>query len=342
VTEAMTNLAVSRNADDYLGPGAQRFFGAGYRRAVQRLTDLTVTVGAEGRGTVAGRAAVAYPADWSRKGTTDQPPHLSSIDVLLITAETAEVYLTRALALTPADRATLRLRSVQLLAGTRPVEDELPGFDIWARIGRSRPAADGAALSVVQCQVGTLRARVEILHPAAAPIPGTATYADAGTLLGPGSLRPYAIAHRDKTQTVDNIELDLPARSGSARLATAWTTPEDSQLTGVDSGAHRGVSIMDTFVAAIQLGQILLYELDAVSRADSRTLWMRRTTLNIDRPGQPASGPGILRARLTDTELLTAGDGAQWRSARIEAAFAHFRVACAVAHQLPTQHGETT
>lgn len=347
-------LARPSSADDYLGPGANRFFGAGYKRAEQRLTRITVTAGPDGAGAAEAAASVTYPADWSRKGSVDQRPHLSSIDVLLITAELAEVYLTRALGLTPAERATLRLRRVRLLAGSTPVEEELAEFPVRARIAAPVSGPDGLAVSTVDCQVGTLRARAEVQHPSTPPVPSTAYYPDARAALGPAYRRPYAGAHRDKAQRVDGIELDLPALAATARLAVTWTTPDDLELTGVDSGAHRGVSIVDAFVAAIQLGQILLYELDGVRRADSHTLWMRRTTLDIGASDQPAAGAlrarlasgrpaaGALRARLADAQLLTAGDGAQWRSARIEAEYDHLSITCAVAHQLPDSRGRNT
>ncbi|MDG6106916.1 hypothetical protein Daura_28310 [Dactylosporangium aurantiacum] len=342
----MTTTSPTRSPgiDDYLGPGAHRFFGAGYKRAEQRLTDIAVTAGPDGAGTVEASAAVSYPADWSRKGSVDQLPHLSSIDVLLIAAETAEVHLTRARGLTPADRAALRLRRVRLLAGSSPVEEELAGFAVRARIAAPTPVpgAGDLMVSVVDCQVGKLRARAEVLHPAGTPAAVIARYADADAALGPARRRPYAAAHRDKTQHVEDVALDLPARAATARLGVTWTTPDELELTGLDSAAHRGVSVIDAFVAAIQLGQVLLYELDGVRRADSHTLWMRQTTLETADPGRPATGSGVLRARLADAQLLTAGDGAQWRSARIEADYDHLSIACAVAHQLPGLQERTT
>jgi hypothetical protein len=337
----MTQLTRPGKVDDYLGPGANRFFGAGYKRANQRLTGIVVDIGADGAGTARAEASVDYPPDWSRKGSTDQLPHLSSIDVLLIGGEIAEAYLTRALDLSVTERAALRLRKVRLQAGSSPVEEELAAFPVRARIGAPAPLTGWAdtAVSVVDCQVGKLRARLEVLHAAKPPAPRVARYADADAALGAPHRRPYAAAHRDKTQTVDGIQLDLAARTATARLAASWTTPDELRLTGLDSGAHRGITAVDVFVAAIQLGQILLYELDGLSRADSNTLWMRQTTIVIGAPGRPGAGPGTLRVRLADAELLTAGDGGQWRSARIEADFDHFAIACAVAHRLPTLTG---
>ncbi|WP_432839680.1 AvrD family protein [Dactylosporangium sp. CA-092794] len=323
--------------DDYLGNGAHRFFGEGYKRARQRLAAIGVHVGADGTGTVEASASVSYPPDWSRKGSADQPPHLSSIDVLLVAGEVAEVYLTRALGLTPEQRAGLRLRRVRLQAGTTPVEQELAAFGVRARIGAPAdgPHRDGLAISTVDCEVGTLRARAEVLHPAQPVTPGSAAFADADAALGPAALRPFAAAHRAKGQSVDRIELDASGHRARARLAATWSTPDGLALTGLESYAHRAVSIVDVFVAAIQLGQILLYELDGVRRADSNTLWMRRTTLDIAEPGRPVSGPGPIEARLDDAELLAAGDGTRWRAARIEAAFDHMSIGCAVAHRLP-------
>ncbi|MET7802849.1 AvrD family protein [Streptomyces decoyicus] len=330
--------------DDYLGPGERRFFGQGYKRAEQRLSDISVGVRPDGKGFARGAASVLYPADWSRKGKTDQPPHLSTIDVLLIAGELAELYLVRALGLSPAQRSELRLRRVRIKAGSAPVEEELAEFGVTAVIDAAE-RKDGAAgehgllVSSVDAKVGALRVRLDVEHPpgSATPPPdfAEARYATPDDLLGPAALRPYARLHATKTQFVEDLTVDVPHHTAHARTWTLSTAPADLTPQGLESGTFRSTSLIDAFVVVLQLGQIVLYELDEVPRAESNTMWMRQTVIEVGEPQRPLTEPGRVTVRLADLELLTTADGETWRSADIVGALDHLAIRVSIAHRLP-------
>jgi hypothetical protein len=326
MTEIARPLEAPRRAtvDDYLGPGENRFFGKGYKRVEQRLTDIHVEPGC-----VRARASVRYPDDWSRKGTTNQPPHLSSIDTLLIAGEMAELYLTHVLRLDARARSDVRLRKVRMKAGRDPVEKELGEFVVQATI-----TSQSLRTSVVDCQVGTLRVCCEIEHPESSPAPEPGHYHGPDELLGPAELRPFAAAHRTKTQVIEDLDIDVPGCRARAVLSTRSTARQDLPVQGLESYSHGASSIIDAFVAAVQLGQILLYELDAVSRAESNTLWMRQTVLEIGDPHRPVYTPAGLSVRLEEPRLLTTRDGATWRTADITAEFEHMNICCSATHRL--------
>ena len=92
--------------------------------------------------------------------------------------------------------------------------------------------------------------------------------------------------------------------------------------------------MIDSFVISLQLGQVLLYELDELTRAGSETLWMRQTTIVADTPYRPAAGAIPVAAALHDSRLVTAR-GARWRTAAIVGRTQGLTTRCAVAHQLP-------
>jgi hypothetical protein len=91
--------------------------------------------------------------------------------------------------------------------------------------------------------------------------------------------------------------------------------------------------MIDCFVTALQLGQVLLYELDGVSRAESSTLWMRKTVLELV-TAKPVTGPIPAHVVLEDSTLLNSRTGI-WRSADIVTEFHGIRLRCSVAHQIP-------
>lgn len=96
--------------------------------------------------------------------------------------------------------------------------------------------------------------------------------------------------------------------------------------------------MIDFFLAALQLTQVLVYRYDGIERAASRTLWMRTTTIALDeRPAAadgPAHGDGRLRVVLGRPVKLATERGT-WRVGRLHSTFAGMRLACDVAHLLP-------
>ncbi|MFD5539682.1 AvrD family protein [Streptomyces sp. NPDC127079] len=321
---------------DYLGAPERRFFGEGYRRARHRLTGFHIPEAAdEAAGTERPRlgatAQVVYPSDWSRKGDVDQRPHLSTVDVLLLVAQLTEALLVAHLGLTEGELATVWLARVRIKAGSRPVEEDLSGFPVTACVAERLPAPrPGRARTAVEATVGTLRVRLEADHPDVRPgeRPGTEPVVRAGG---------YGDTHRLGGQRVESMQV----RPGT-NVATAdvrLTEGPDGPLGGMEGEQQPSVHLVDAFVTALQVGQVLLYELDRVERAASDTLWMRSTLLETTTPHRPRTaadgGPLPLRVELRDALLLGNRHGETWRRADIVAHLADITVVCSVAHRLP-------
>lgn len=326
-----------RTIDSCLGPGMQRFFGEGYKRSLHRVGPVSVVAHGEGTGSVHGTASVEYPVDWSRKRDSDQRPHLSTIDVYLLSAQLCELYLAVAYGATEEDRAAAWLRKVRIRAGSKPVEDDLGGFDIGARLvtyGQA-PGSPDRSVAVFDAKIGALSVRVEIECPTSQPteFQGTFTSLDEG--LGPSDRRVMASAHKSTRHNITNVLVEKASpstASGTVRLESSVDTSLDL---GLEADSHPSVSMVDTFVVGLQLGQVLLYELDGVSRADSNTLWMRQTTLETTTPVRPVPNQIDTDFALDNVALLTAGDGAVWRRADIVGELAGVVLRCSVAHRLP-------
>lgn len=103
----------------------------------------------------------------------------------------------------------------------------------------------------------------------------------------------------------------------------------------IDAAPAGMASMLDSFVASLQLGQILLYEADGLTRAESETLWMRTTTVTAVEPHLRATGTFPVTASLIDSTRIVAR-GEPWRTATILGEGGGIRTRCAVAHRLPT------
>ncbi|MEU0602423.1 AvrD family protein [Streptomyces sp. NPDC006393] len=327
------------SVDDYLGPGEKRFFGSGYRRVTYRYGTVEMTRGGEDRAELAGRLDVRYPADWSTKARRgDLRPHLSTVDGLIVAVHLSEAVLTHALGLTPESRRTSRVLEVRIKAGTTP-DEELTELPVRTRLLGSTPAedGDGEVVSRLETLVGAMRVRTRLRHPGdghgtAGPAEGT--YASPEGLLGPADRQYYGTGFATRTQSVRKVAVQVAEARADAVVDVAQEPGSVLSTDGTEGIYQPFVGLVDTFVTSLQLGQILLYETDRVSRGASNTLWMRTTVLSAGVEPDPIRYEAPLSVRLENSALLQR-DGETWRAADIVGTLAGNTVRCSVAHRLP-------
>ncbi|MFI9503729.1 AvrD family protein [Nocardia sp. NPDC052566] len=313
--------------DDYLGPREHRFFGEGFKRAAHRITDVRIHPAGDGTGIVTSTVGVEYPADWSRKGDHDQRAHLSTVDVLVLAARLIETYLTRVRGLTRGQLATAVLEQVSVRAGAAPVEDDLRGFPASARISSAAAAADGSVTTVAECAIGTLTLRCRVRHEAGTGVARSPHWFE--ELREPG---PYLFAE-DYTARKQFLEAVTVHRVHGQALATV-------RIHAPRTGLPASALVVDTFVVGLQLGQLLLYELDGLSRADSDTLWMRRTIVECGEHqlSRVPAAPAV--ARLENSKLIEKSGNQVWRIADIVCEFQQIEMRCSVAHRIRSTGGQ--
>jgi hypothetical protein len=306
--------------DDYLGPATGRFFGSGYRRVRYRIADLTLATDAD-TPRLGATVAIWYPDNWSTKAKA-QPirPHLSTIDALILGARMSSLALTALPGLDEESRRAAWLRRVDIKASATPTEEGLEALPVTAEL-RSTCADGGQAASVVACRVGPMTVQCELVHAMStttAPRPGIEE------LIETTQDGPYGMTLHEKWQHIEQVQV-IP--DGQAEALVSVARPEAPSPAPL-------VSMVDAFVVSLQLGQVLLYELDGVERARSNTLWMRSTRLTSDGPYKATEGPFPASASLADPRLLKAR-GATWRTASIVGECLGIRTHCAVAHEVP-------
>ncbi|MDX6262695.1 MAG: hypothetical protein QOH84_4383, partial [Kribbellaceae bacterium] len=308
--------------DDILGPAAQRFFGRGFRRVGYDVSELKAGC-ADDVPWASASVDVSYPSDWSRKAVgTDLRPHFSTIDALVLGAQLAEHCL-----LSPGqDPATLAagwLRKVRITAGSKPQED-LIGLKATARRKSTQPAEEpGWTVSVFDSAIGAMRVQSEVVHPAVALTPGEWSpeelpedrYYGAGFKARDQRIRDLVVRERTKAAAVLELSDDGPPASG-----------------GLEAAYQPSPSMVDAFVTALQLAQVMMYDLDGVPRQDSDTLWMRQTTMTAPEPSKTREIP--VTTELADPALLQMG-GDTWRTFTVLAEVAGINVRSAVTHRLP-------
>lgn len=325
-----------QSIDDYLGPGETRFFSRGYQRAEYRVGDLVVTpVDAPDAG-VRGTVDVGYPADWSRKKDgTDLRPHLSTVDALVLGVQLAETHLAHGYGLDAAARRRMRLHKVVLRAGGAP-QEELLDIPLAARLVETTrvPGPGGRFRSVHDCTVGNLKVRCEIEHDIGSRAVQEARHSGLEDALGPEKNRFWGGGFKRRRHHIREVAVDLA--DFSARADVTFDAETEPAAGGIEGDRHTAVSLIDAFVVNLQLAQVLLYELDSISRSESNTLWMMQTVLEAapEEPQGAGPGPYTARAGLSSRRLLPLRGGL-WRSVEITGQLAGVNLRAGFAHELP-------
>lgn len=314
--------------DSYLGPRNDRFFGEGFKRVRHDITRVTITPGSPAR--IDAVVSIAFPVEWSTKGETAQKPHLSTIDVLVIGAQLTEALIARSHGLDTAQRHDMRLVQAKIRAGREPQEDRLDELPVWGRVIASTVDAEtGVSMTTVECSIATLAITCVVSHPTGRPAETAAAFGSLHAVLGDPASRTYGTAYHTIRQVIDVLDIAEDKLSATASVTLEPGTQDSAGRIGMDAGT--APSMVDLFVTGLQLGQLLLYQLDDVPRAASRTLWMRRTVLELGTPVQPT--PLSLTTRLHSPHLLPL-NGAMWRSADIVTRLGQATMRCSVAHLL--------
>ncbi|WP_328872468.1 AvrD family protein [Streptomyces sp. NBC_00287] len=327
------------SVDDYLGPGEKRFFGSGFRRVQYRYDKVEMTGGRDLPTELGSRLDVVYPADWSTKAKTrgDLRPHLSTVDGLIIAVHMSETALTHALGLGPESRRAGRVLSVRIKAGTGP-DEELTGLPVRTTVlGVPVPDREGEAVSRLQTMVGAMRVRTDLRHPLPEPAAGAAaasTYTGPAELLGPVDRQYYGTGFAARTQSVRKVAVRVAEARAHAVVDVAQEPGTVLATEGTEGLYQPFVGLIDTFVTSLQLGQILLYETDGISRGSSNTLWMRTTAMKASAEPDPIRYETPLDVRLENSTLLRR-DEEIWRAADIVGQLAGNTVRCSIAHRLP-------
>ena len=330
---ALRHTSSHASIDELLGDGSRRFFSHGYKSTNPTLRALQVTH-TLAESSLTARAALGVDGVWSVKGSSEQVPHLGTTDVMVLACRMAEALLASRYSadLLP----TARLASMTISGGSEPVEGLLEDLECRATL------EDRVAGSVIRCSVASMHAVLEIDHKPAALGLASVESPTEEALVGDAGTRLYGQLWAKRQVSLLDVVLDQDHGTAQAELSFREQPPLSPNLDrrGLEAAYPQALSAVDYFVGSLQLGQVLLYRLDAINRADSNTLWMRRTRFNLSGLSTViGSGNGTeLTVRLQKSRLIEK-DGGLWRCADVVGTFDGGDVVCSVAHRLPAAVG---
>lgn len=317
--------------DDLLGDGRHRFFSQGYKSTNPKLHELRVTHTVS-ESTLTARAGLGMQGVWSVKGKSEQTPHLGTTDVIILACRMAEALL--ASRYSPEILPKAYLKSVTISGGSEPVEGALGHLECRATLQGTTKGSS----SVLRCSVASMTATLEVAHALVDLGLASVQSPSEEALVGDAGTRLYGGLWAERQVSLEDVQLEPEDGTAHAQLSFRQQSSLGYQADrrGLEAAYPHELSAVDYFVATLQLGQVLLYRLDALDRADSNTLWMRKARITLSRPNpQVAGGPGTgLCVRLSKNRLILK-DGGSWRCADVLATFDGGEVVCSVAHRLP-------
>ena len=282
-----------QSIDDFLGARETRYFGRGYINTSQVISDFAL---AEEKGVLSFSCfgSLLVPEVWSVKGESKQKPHLSSIDAIEFAIECLGHLFHHAFS--GDDCSSKLIEKIDIAAGTEPVEERLDVIPLKGHMRNSRPGTYVLEMSISSMKVSIILSR--------------------------GTRKSQFVIGQERQAVVIN---DLMLNQGTL-TAFAIVTPERKNI--AESWA-----LSSCFAAALQLGQVLLYKLDNLSRETSDTLWMRRLSIDVS-PSIPAlDRPQPIYARLKNVKKLKMA-GETWRRATISSIMCNTQIDCSVAHKI--------
>jgi hypothetical protein len=187
---------------------------------------------------------------------------------------------------------------------------------------------------VYRCKIGVMQAGFDIEHEICERPATDATFASIDEILGPAAARYYGEGFTCGRHVIDDVRVDMAALSADATVQFGLTLDGRLPTDGVDGVAHPSISVIDCFVVSLQMVQVLMYEMDSLTRQDSDTLWMLSTVLEAPHAWEPYSGPVAARAGITSNHLL-ALNGRDWRNVTIKGECGGVKLRCSFAHRLP-------
>jgi hypothetical protein len=179
-----------------------------------------------------------------------------------------------------------------------------------------------------------MQARCEIEHQIARRVRTAGSYACMQDILGPVVPRYYGEGFKFRRQLIEHVRGDMETLRSYATVQIEPTEEGHTTSEGIEGEYQPSVSMIDCFVVNLQLAQVLMYEMDAVERKNSNTLWMIRTVMQAENPHRPCQVPLAAHTAITGKHLLKLRGGT-WRNTEIVGELGGVTMRCSLAHELP-------
>lgn len=293
------NLSFFKEADEFLGDKSTRYFGAGYINCSQDISNFQIQSESLDTLIFSCLGKVVLPQTWSMKGSNNQKPHLSTIDIIELSLLTFDKFI-QDIHHHPTCSKKL-IYKINITAGKSPVESDFEKIEITGSLKKLNKDTN-----ILDMNISNMNIQIFYCNDT-------------------HKIEPIEFGHYSKTPLeINDVMINVDELKAAALVNNRRILKENIEPWSTSC----------LFSAGLQLGQILLYQLDSISRAESNTLWMKKTEIFFlsNQPNIDVSHP--IFTRLENVKRYTKADG-DWRRADIYSIIGNTKIICSVTHKLP-------
>lgn len=293
------NLSFFKEADEFLGDKSTRYFGAGYINCSQAIAHFQIQTESLDTLTFSCLGKVILPQTWSIKGNHNQKPHLSTIDIIELSLLTFDQFIENIHQRAVCSKKLIH--KINITAGKSPIETDFEKIEITGAVKKLNKDTN-----ILDMTISNMNIQIFYCNT-------------------PHKLELMEFGHYLKTPLeISDVMINVDELKAAALVNNRRILKENIEPWSTSC----------LFSAGLQLGQILLYQLDSISRAESNTLWMKKTEIFFlsQQPNIDVSHP--IFTRLENVKRYTKADG-DWRRADIYSIIGNTKIICSVTHKLP-------
>ena len=321
--------------DDILGDREKRFFSNGFRNVSYSLKNIKITSGSTEINAV---GSVFYPDNWSvKKDGTQLKPHLSTLDVLLLSLYVNILHINTTYCLTKSQQAQTWVKSLKIKAGSEAYFD-MSQVKIKSKATCMENADSylGDYTSKYINNIEGFKVEIEFDHTINKKDENDKYITDMNEVFGNLKNDYYSLLYRFTNYDISKTDFDMENKTITS-LISIENSCKDFVKEGTSSYYYPYYSMIDTFVCSAQQMQALIYYLDGIDRKCSNNLWMRKVCMKYKKPFRNIDG-FKQTVKINKTTIINV-NGHKWRMADFECGIDHpdspFSLCVSLTHQLP-------
>lgn len=305
----------TQNIDDILGQSQQRYFGAGYKHVKHNIQDIYID---PDKNHFDAMVSINYPTSWSSKKTSKElKPHLSTIDVFVVAAQMCDVFMSHCFKLSEGESKRAWLRSLTVKAGKESVLNlnEIPLAGGLVKSLKTDESLNGY-LSEFKLKLGGFILNLEVDHSGSAAkcTNGPITFKSLNEIFSPDRQAYYGDQYAHIMHHININEKSASEIEGELKFEKTSDYNPTSGIGAAYSGCYNPLDLM---ICGAQLSQVLVYQIDQLSRENTKNLWMRSVKVVCPQP-LIKGGTFPITVETKKTRLITKGNE-RWRMADLRA-----------------------
>lgn len=314
-----------RNAVHFLGSKRKRYFASGFKKISCELGDFQFS-----KERLTASLVLNWGKDCSVKKKGKVIPHLGSIESFTVAMRLLELYLSIQYNLSESEIAKSTIRSIEFK--TKPIDhnyENVLGAYVSNReiVWQNFYTAQGTFDVVVdnfnfQIELNFENRNRSIGFP----------YDRFIQTITVNSNQYYN--HGYKSTMIDIEKLKLNPNNCSLIAVSKVKRPNEINETGIGTSYLDGLTFVDFLSISGQLTQILLYQLDNITREESNNMWVRSLYAEFDTNASQSVVSS--KAHLSQFNLVQMG-GENWRTATVQLAIGSIKGFAKVCHIINTK-----